>query len=171
MGTLLPWGIFRGLYLNLPIAANGRHFPLGNPRLGQIEHEPVVLSDATFAIYRFLRLVRLEYPENVYRRGTFPKAPAGLASIRRELHYARPLAIVQAIQLSSLCTTFHPSTPAFVKLKRPVYSGMLHSPSGFPFRISREMIGCNLSSFRASLSRLFDDYLILFPTACSMAVF
>ncbi len=171
MGTLLPWGIFRDLYLNLPIAANGRHFPLGNPRLEQLELEPAVLSDATFAIFRFLRLVCIAYLKNVHRGDTFSNAPAGLASIRRGLHYARPLAVVQAIQLSSLCTTFHLSTPAFVKLKRPVSSGMLHSPSGFPFRISREMIGCNLSCFRASLSLFFDDYLIRFPTACSLAVF
>ena len=46
-------------------------------------------------------------------------------------------------KLSSLYTDFCPFALAFGKLKYPAYSDMLHSPSGFPFRISRGTTGCS----------------------------
>ena len=42
---------------------------------------------------------------------------------------------------------------------------MLHSPSGFPSRISRRIIGC-FCGLWASFSRIFAENLILLPTAC-----
>ena len=82
----------------------------------------------------------------------------------------------QAIQLSSSCMMFYPCVPCSTGevpvLRTPCghcwpQLDMLHSPSGFPFRISRGIIGCGLWAE----SSLYPDFsysaLIFLPTPCS----
>ena len=83
----------------------------------------------------------------------------------------------QAIQLSSSCTMFYPCVPCETcEVHAPrtpcgqywPQLDMLHSPSGFPFRISRGTTGCGIKPRHAFTCRLLTAA-FLSPTSSKCA--
>ena len=69
------------------------------------------------------------------------------------------MTILQAIQLSSLYTIFHPIMPCPSHgVCDDAFSDMLHSLSGFPFQISRGMIGCGFTAWYFTYCFLKTDF-------------
>ena len=139
------------------IAVLLQRFPVGNPHLA-LRNKRIVLSDVTFAVFHYpVVLVCSEY-----RAGAHPlNAPTGtLASISSCMPMSTlsqtsdclfmqfsPIILIHDVLSLRACKTRE------VRALRTPCGGvsispqldMLHSPSGFPFRISREIIGCGFS--------------------------
>ena len=154
MGALLPWRIFRAAFLMALIAANAAAFRFRQSPFSTIEMSVLYSRMCRSPFSTVPWLVCFEHIAMTCRGAVTAKAPASLAFIRGGLHYARPPADLMTIQPSSLYTNFCPSAPVSGKLGRPAYSDMLHSPSGFPFWISRGTTGCGFCR------------IMLLPAAC-----
>ena len=116
------------------------------------------MSDGVFVtLCRFSHGCLLRVSRNAPTLRFAAGAPADKTSLRRRRCYILLVTALQAVQLSSSYTTFHPFVPCLShEVCGGALSDMLHSLSGFPFQISRGMIGC-VQLLRASFSRWIAD--------------